>query len=157
VYYLWGIEFDNTNVGTGSYQTRIPYTYNGLSAGTIMRLERLLPVEGDTTGCKFKATYYGNSSYLTNLAQTMGFDMGTVGTKNTSYDGEHLSSFVRRAGLRFSWSNGLDNMLFCSFDEPYYIHEGEMLPWDWTPEDWGQNEARGSDQPRNLDDEDEEE
>ena len=79
MYYLWNLQFDNT--GDNSLP---PLLYNGLSAGVITRLEKLEPVPGDQTGLKFRSKTYGNTHFLEQIATQMGFDMSTVGTKNTS-------------------------------------------------------------------------
>ena len=92
VYYLWNLRFRNT--GDTSLP---PLLYNGVEEGMITQLEKLEPVQGDTTGLKYKAKKYGNSQYLAQIATTMGFDMQTIGSKNTS--GSTWETFKRRRGV----------------------------------------------------------
>lgn len=92
VYYLWNLRFRNT--GDTSLP---PLLYHGVEEGMITQLEKLEPVQGDTTGLKYKAKKYGNSQYLAQIATTMGFDMQTIGSKNTS--GSTWETFKRRRGV----------------------------------------------------------
>ena len=93
MYYLWNLRFDNT----GDRDTA-PLLYNGLSAGVITRLEKLEPMPNDQTGLKFRSKTYGNTHFLEQIATQMGFDMSTVGTKNTS-GSQSQYDFKRRRGV----------------------------------------------------------
>lgn len=137
VYYLWNLDFDNT----GDRDSGAPFLYNGLSAGTITRLEKLEPVPGDQTGLKFRSKTYGNTQFLEQLATQMGFDMSLVGTKNTS--GSTWETFRRRRGVSFRWHGGNSGMAFACFEEPYYLPDGTN--WTWTPDEFGQHPMPPSD------------
>ena len=138
VYYLWNLDFDNT----GDRDSGAPFLYNGLSAGTITRLEKLEPVPGDQTGLKFRSKTYGNTNFLEQIATQMGFDMSTVGTKNTS-GSQSRYDFKRRRGVTFRWQGGDDNMAFACFEEPYYLPDD--MRWTWTPDEFGQHPMPPSD------------